>query len=293
MLQPPPQPSPPLPEGASIAHVLRPSPAYYRYLYNAVGGGWHWRDRRELSDSSLTTLLQAPGVEVHVLALEGSPAGYVEFEFEGVQAKIAYFGLVPECIGRGLGGRFLDWCVATAWSRNIQRLWLHTCNLDHPNALVNYQKRGFKIFDQRSEPNHYRSQVRLAYIQLVASNWKRLRDFYCRVFDCQGVPPLPDLTAERLETPLYLRMPGHGPQGPLLGISENSNEAQSRQPGPHRLGLDHLAFWVADLETVLNLVERHGGTKSDVMIHTQAGERQLKWAFVLDPEDNRIRLTQA
>jgi GNAT superfamily N-acetyltransferase len=83
-------------------------------------------------------------VTLHVLYLEHAPAGY--YELRGHQdgsVEIAYFGLLPEYTGRGLGGWMLTRAARDAWERGATRVWLHTCTLDHPSALPNYRKRGF------------------------------------------------------------------------------------------------------------------------------------------------------
>jgi len=69
-------------------------------------------------------------------------------QIETEDVEIAYFGLLPEYIGRGLGGALLASAIenAWAWSPTPSRVWVHTCNRDHPNALANYQARGFKIY---------------------------------------------------------------------------------------------------------------------------------------------------
>ena len=76
------------------------------------------------------------------------PAGYVELDrrVEG-EVEIAYFGLVPDCIGRGLGSALLDWALERAWSDRPCRVWLHTCSLDHPKALAVYRRAGFEVYD--------------------------------------------------------------------------------------------------------------------------------------------------
>ena len=61
--------------------------------------------------------------------------------------EIAYFGLLPPFIGQGMGGALLSDAVAAAWEFGAKRIWLHTCSMDHPSALANYQARGFKIFE--------------------------------------------------------------------------------------------------------------------------------------------------
>ncbi|MGI9332384.1 MAG: GNAT family N-acetyltransferase, partial [Gammaproteobacteria bacterium] len=61
------------------------------------------------------------------------------------QVEIAYFGLMPQFIGRGLGPYLLDWAIAEAWTAAPARVWLHTCNLDHPSALGVYRRSGFEV----------------------------------------------------------------------------------------------------------------------------------------------------
>ena len=62
--------------------------------------------------------------------------------------EIAYFGLIGEFIGRGFGKNLLEDAIRTAWTQGGKRVWLHTCTLDHPQALTNYLARGFKVFKE-------------------------------------------------------------------------------------------------------------------------------------------------
>jgi len=81
--------------------------------------------------------------------VKGSPAGYFELErHSDGSVEVAYFGLLPEFIGRGLGKHLLTVAVETAWSLDARRVWLHTCTLDDPAALPNYQARGFRPFKE-------------------------------------------------------------------------------------------------------------------------------------------------
>jgi GNAT superfamily N-acetyltransferase len=79
---------------------------------------------------------------------EGSPAGYFELEkHDDGSIEIAYFGLLQEFLGRGLGKHLLSVAVEQAWSDGANRVWLHTCTLDDPAAMPNYIKRGFQPFN--------------------------------------------------------------------------------------------------------------------------------------------------
>jgi GNAT superfamily N-acetyltransferase len=80
------------------------------------------------------------------MTVSGAPAGYFELRRDadgGVE--IAYFGLLEEFIGGGLGGHMLSEAARRAWAFDADRVWLHTSTLDHPAALQNYLKRGFVI----------------------------------------------------------------------------------------------------------------------------------------------------
>jgi len=87
-----------------------------------------------------------------VLYVSGTPAGYVELEVQPENTvEVAYFGLLPRFIGQRLGGYLLGVGVERAWAQGARRVWVHTCSLDGPNALANYQARGFRVYDRRVE----------------------------------------------------------------------------------------------------------------------------------------------
>jgi ribosomal protein S18 acetylase RimI-like enzyme len=85
-------------------------------------------------------------VSLWLLTSGAAPAGYFELrEHDDRSIEIAYFGLLPEFVGRGWGGHLLTRAVETAWEMKPDRVWLHTCTLDHPAALPNYRQRGFRV----------------------------------------------------------------------------------------------------------------------------------------------------
>jgi GNAT superfamily N-acetyltransferase len=95
--------------------------------------------------------LDRPELETWIAYVAGTPAGYFELERQsGGDVELAYFGLLPGFIGEGLGGRLLAAAITRAWEMGARRVWVHTCDLDHPRALTNYRARGFRIF--RTEP---------------------------------------------------------------------------------------------------------------------------------------------
>ncbi|MGH9662546.1 MAG: GNAT family N-acetyltransferase [Bryobacteraceae bacterium] len=123
-------------------------PGLYRELYCGVGRDYNWRDRLSWSDERLRAHIENPGIGIWVLREGSSPRGFFELarQADG-SVEIAYFGLMPEGIGLGLGRALLTRAVDEAWSLKPvpARVWLHTCTLDHPSALSNYLARGFRV----------------------------------------------------------------------------------------------------------------------------------------------------
>ncbi len=138
--------------GVAIFPLETPDIQFYRFLYREVGKAWRWRDRLLLSDGELTDILANAGTTIDVLYVNGAPAGYIELSQCGVSTEIVYLGLRPDYLGRGLGKYLLSYGIHKAWTQNIQRLWVHTCNLDSVYALDNYLKRGFKIYNIEEQP---------------------------------------------------------------------------------------------------------------------------------------------
>ncbi len=117
---------------------------FYRYLYTEVGRPYHWRDRLPWSEAQFREWLAGPSV-LWLLTVEGAPAGFFELRTHPDDSvEIAYFGVLPEFQSRGLGKFLLTRAVEAAWAGGPGRVWLHTCTLDHPGALPNYLKRGFR-----------------------------------------------------------------------------------------------------------------------------------------------------
>ena len=137
-------------DGLDIDRLPAPSVQESRFLYRSVGRDYHWADRLLLSDDQLRTAIHDDAVEIYLLRVAGEPAGYSELDRRVVgELEIAYFGLFPEFTGRGLGRYFLAWTLQKAWSYRPERVWVHTCDLDHEAALPMYLKAGFEIYDEK------------------------------------------------------------------------------------------------------------------------------------------------
>ncbi len=140
------------PAGATGVEARRPTVSFYRYLYNTVGRDYLWFLRRQMSDDELAAIIHDPAVAVFVLYQDGVPAGFAELDRRAMPAvELAYFGLIPEFIGQGLGGYFLRWAIHRAWDDGPECLLVHTNTLDHPAALPNYLKQGFAIVETRTQ----------------------------------------------------------------------------------------------------------------------------------------------
>ncbi len=147
MLEPSTRAVPAPQDGLTVVHARKPTIPYYRFLYNSVGEDYRWLSRRNLSDADLAEIVHHPQTEVYVLHIDGTPAGFAEFDrSQENETELVQFGLMPEFIGQGLGKWFLQWVIDQAWREQINRFWLHTCTLDHPIALSTYLKAGFMIY---------------------------------------------------------------------------------------------------------------------------------------------------
>jgi GNAT superfamily N-acetyltransferase len=140
-------------ECARVQRAEIPLPELNRFLYVTVGDGWYWYERLAWDAERWRAFVNRPEVETWVLYVSGTPAGYVELEAqpEG-NIEVAYFGLIPRFIGQRLGGYLLSAGVQRAWDLGARRVWVHTCSLDGPHALPNYLARGFRVYDQKTEP---------------------------------------------------------------------------------------------------------------------------------------------
>ncbi len=134
-----------------IRQARIPAPELNRFLYTAVGGDWHWIDRLGWTYQQWFAYLNRPELETWVAYVRGTPAGYFELEQQtGGAVELAYFGLLPQFIGRGIGGLLLTRAGARAWALGARRVWLHTCTLDSPAALASYQARGFRLYHEET-----------------------------------------------------------------------------------------------------------------------------------------------
>jgi GNAT superfamily N-acetyltransferase len=124
----------------------------YRRLYRDVGEPWLWFSRARMGDAALARILNDPLVEPLAFHRAGRDLGLVELDFRHAgQCELSFLGLVPEAIGRGYGQILIAEAIRRAFAKPIERLWLHTCTLDHPAALPFYMAAGFRPFRRAVE----------------------------------------------------------------------------------------------------------------------------------------------
>lgn len=134
-------------------------PELNRFFYTAIGGDWYWIDRLSWTYEQWMAAITQPGHETWVAYLKGNPVGYFELDGgSGGDIELAYFGILPQFTGQGMGGSLLTVAINRAWEQGAKRVWLHTSSFDHPQALKNYQARGFRVVktetSRKDVPNH-------------------------------------------------------------------------------------------------------------------------------------------
>ncbi|MBR0779207.1 GNAT family N-acetyltransferase [Bradyrhizobium diazoefficiens] len=141
------------PEGAwGLRKVDAPVPGWYRDLYRRVGEEWLWFSRARMSDANLAAVIHAPGIEVYSLVVDGRDEGLLELDFRKTrQCELVYFGVTGRLIGTGAARFLMNRALELAWSRDLDRVWVHTCTFDHPSAVAFYQRSGFRPFRRQIE----------------------------------------------------------------------------------------------------------------------------------------------
>ena len=120
-----------------------------KFFYKIVGKKHNWTDRLSWSESQWIKYSSDEKMKTYILKVEEDLAGYYELIFynEKSEVEIAYLGLVENYHNQKLGSYLLSSAIKNSFTNNItKRVWVHTCSLDHKNALNNYLKRGMKIF---------------------------------------------------------------------------------------------------------------------------------------------------
>ena len=125
-----------------------PTVDFCKFLYKEVGRDFFWRDRLKWKDEDWLNYINNDFFKLYILKQNNKLAGYYELlcDTKLSSMEIPYFGIFKEFYGKGIGGYLLTDAILTSFNQKIYKVWVHTCTLDHPNALKNYLARGMKIF---------------------------------------------------------------------------------------------------------------------------------------------------
>ena len=119
-----------------------------KFFYKTIGKNHKWKDRLSWSEEKWISYVSSEKVKTYVFKFKDDLVGFFEliFHLEKKETEIAYFGILEEYQNKKLGSYLLSEAVKKSFQNNINRVWVHTCSLDHKNALNNYISRGMKIF---------------------------------------------------------------------------------------------------------------------------------------------------
>jgi GNAT superfamily N-acetyltransferase len=143
-----------------LKKVLRPSEDYSinlldpinfqlnKFFYKNIGKKHKWIDRLVWMESKWIDYVSDKKVKTYIFKHKDDLVGFFEliFHYEKKEVEVAYLGLLEEYQNKKLGSYLLHEAIKNSFTDNINRVWLHTCSLDHKNALNNYVARGMKIF---------------------------------------------------------------------------------------------------------------------------------------------------
>ena len=116
-----------------------------KFFYKQIGKQHQWVDRLIWQDKNWIDYVSKKNLKTYILKQNNDYVGYFELIFDKNICEIAYFGILKEYIGKGYGGFLLSEALKIGF-KNANRIWVHTCSLDHPNAIENYKSRGMKVF---------------------------------------------------------------------------------------------------------------------------------------------------
>jgi ribosomal protein S18 acetylase RimI-like enzyme len=160
-------PGRPPPEPMELEHVDAAAVGTFHAAVLRIGEPHDWTTPSGRSEDQWRARLARPQVRAWIAGVGGEVAGVIELELhaEG-EVEITMLGLVPEMVGRGFGGHLLTLATRLAWEARLagdgpnRRVWLHTSSLDHPHALLNYERRGFRVFRTERRPRPIGPQLR-------------------------------------------------------------------------------------------------------------------------------------
>ncbi|MDB9760989.1 GNAT family N-acetyltransferase [Pelagibacteraceae bacterium] len=139
-----------IPKNVKISLETKKDINVNKFFYRHVGKDHFWRDRLVWSDNEWKKYIDNKNLETNIMKINDSFAGFYEQEFheDKNEIELIQMGILKEYQGKQLGSFLLKYIINKALSRDIKRLWVHTCSLDHKYALNNYLSKEFKIFKE-------------------------------------------------------------------------------------------------------------------------------------------------
>ena len=116
------------------------------FFYKQIGKKHQWVDRLAWNKKDWIKYVSNENVRTYILKEDEELVGYFELIFDKNECEIGYFGILEEYIGKSFGSYMLSEAIKIAFEKKVKRIWVHTCSLDHQNAILNYQARGMNIF---------------------------------------------------------------------------------------------------------------------------------------------------
>ena len=139
-----------LPDGYTVQIIEPEDFQLNKFFYKNIGKNHHWIDRLIWTEKKWVEYVSDEKVKTYVLKKENELAGYFELIIHSHEVEIAYLGLLEEYQNKKLGSFLLSSAIKNSFLENPKRVWVHTCSLDHKNALNNYIARGMKIYKKET-----------------------------------------------------------------------------------------------------------------------------------------------
>lgn len=134
-----------------IIRKIKISIKEYKKIYKEIGYKYNWIGRLKIKETELKKIIHNSLVEIYLMKKNNKIIGFLEMDYRSSkEIKIVHLGLLESYIGKGYGKKLLQFAIERAKELRIQPLILQTNSLDHPNALLFYQKNGFQVYSRRN-----------------------------------------------------------------------------------------------------------------------------------------------
>lgn len=123
-----------------------------KFFYRQIGKDHFWRDRLLWSDKEWQKYVDNKNLETGIMKLDKALIGFYEQEFHKLnnEIELIQMGVLKEYQGKKFGSLLLKHIISKAFDKDVERIWVHTCSLDHKHALENYLSKGFKVFKEET-----------------------------------------------------------------------------------------------------------------------------------------------